>query len=170
MNVLRSGQLAILALWAAAAAAVTPASPAPVRAPGLWQLSLDGNTSAARQCVGAKDDVMKQRAFDAVRVKCEQAVWRQEAADRWVSDQTCTAPGQKSSHHAVFIGDSAHKVRVDMLTRMDPPQSGQPEERQSIQMERVGDCPAGVAPGSMVLPNGMVLDPAKAMAGKRPHP
>lgn len=159
--------LGLAALCLGGAAWATP----PQRLPGLWQLTLDGRPAAARQCVGPRDDVMKQRDFDAVRVRCEPAVWRQDGSGRWVSDQRCAAPGLTTAHHAVFAGDFARRLDVDLLSTTTPEQGTATERRQVLRMERLGDCPAGVSPGALVLPNGQVLDPARALPGRSPrHP
>ncbi|MEK8034169.1 DUF3617 family protein [Ideonella sp. DXS29W] len=140
----------------------------PLRAPGLWEMQAQGMPRAGRMCVGTNDDMTRQRPPDGVRAECDAPVWKQLAADKWTLDQVCRSPGVTATHHSEISGDFASRLTMRTQARYQPARPGRAEEAHEMTFVRVGDCPSGVAPGSMVLPNGMVIDPSKAIGGMTP--
>jgi hypothetical protein len=155
-----AGLLIALLLAAGAQAADAP----PLRTPGLWAMEGDTGMMAARMCVGPNEDLARQRRPDGV-AQCEPAVWKKTAADRWQMQMVCRQGSTVATYRSEVSGNPASALRMRMTTHYEPSRAGQADESYEMSFSRVGDCPAGVKPGSMVLPNGMVIDPSKAAAG-----
>lgn len=163
LTALAAGLLAWCAPWSAQAG-----DGPPQRMSGLWEMQAQGMPRAGRMCVGPSDDMTRQRPPDGVRAQCDSPVWKQLAADKWTLDQVCRSPGVTATHHSEISGDFASRLTMRTQARYEPARPGRAEEPHEMTFVRVGDCPSGVAPGSMVLPNGMVIDPSKAIGGMAP--
>ena len=156
--------LSSLVLCLLAATACHAADTPPIRAPGLWAMDGGQGQVAGRMCVGPNEDLARQRRPDGV-AQCDTARWQQVAADRWQMQMVCRMAGTVATHRSEVSGNPASALRLRMSTHYEPARGGQADEQYEMSFNRVGDCPPGVKPGSMVLPNGMVLDPRQALSG-----
>ena len=65
---------------------------------------------------------------------------------------------------AEFSGDFTRAYTVDVKTTFTPPQQGVAKSNSRLEFERIGECPAGVKAGDVVLPDGRVIDPSRPYA------
>lgn len=167
LNQERLRRLALgLSLLAAGVAGAADAPPK--RQAGLWELQAQGRPMAGRMCVGNDEDFSRHEKPEGGRGDCDPPSWRKLGADRWAMEQVCRMPGSKATHRSEVSGDFSKQIQVRTETHYEPPRAGKADVVHEMAFARVGDCPAGVKPGSMVLPNGMVLDPSKMMGGAMP--
>lgn len=139
----------------------------PVRAPGLWSLQGPTGTMAGRMCVGPNEDLARQRRPDGVAAQCDTPRWQTVAAGHWRMEMVCRSGGVVATHRSEVTGNPQQELVMRMSSHYEPARSSGADQSYEMRFTRVGDCPTGVAPGSMVLPNGMVIDPAKAAAARR---
>ncbi|HNW62070.1 MAG TPA: hypothetical protein PKJ32_03655 [Piscinibacter sp.] len=158
-------QLSIGALAALMSLACAAQTAVPMRKPGLWETRTDARQGATmRHCVGAgSDDLMQAQPGATGRGQCTAARVTREAADRVVVESSCQSQGRTTITRAVFTGNFETNVKADFSMRMDPPRKGRSEGSFSMEMRWQGACPAGMQPGQIQLPNGMVIDPRQGM-------
>jgi hypothetical protein len=81
-----------------------------------------------------------------------------KADGSWSFDSDCQAAnGVRIVRSGVVIGDFDRKYQISVTTTIsgakDPRMLG--TRKLSIDAERLGDCPAGMRPGEVELPNGV---------------
>ena len=168
---LAGGAIACLTLMSGQA----PAQDIIQRKPGLWRITMNmGGASAGMpamsMCIDSKtDSSMQQMAENGAKPDCSRNDIKR-AGNQMIMDSVCKMGDSVSTSHGVmtFTGDTAY--HMDMTTRFNPPMAGQAEHKMSQDAAWTGPCPAGVAPGDMVLPNGMKMNMGSmgAMMGKPP--
>jgi hypothetical protein len=170
MSVLPSaGRIAGLLIPLLATFAAHAADAPPVRTPGLWAMEGSTGMMAGRMCVGPNEDLSRQRRPDGLGAQCEAPRWQTLAPDRWQMQMVCRSAGTTATHRSEVSGDPQRELRIRMTSHYEPARARGADEAHEMRFTRLGDCPAGVTPGSMVLPNGMVIDPSKAAAGLMPQ-
>lgn len=158
-----AASLLALLLAAPAWSADTP----PVREPGLWSMQGPTGAMAGRMCVGPNEDLAHQRRPDGVAAQCDTPRWQTLGADHWRMEMVCRSGGVVATHRSEVSGNPRQELVMRMSSHYEPARPSGADQHYEMRFTRVGDCPAGVAPGAMVLPNGMVIDPAKAAAARR---
>ena len=143
-----------------AADANAPASPAenatmPAPKPGLWQQTVSGGAMPApttvKMCVGPT--VAGENPFSAPQpgVACsENSVKSAPGGAEFHS--VCEAQGMTVTSDGKVSGDMNNAYKVDITTKTTGPNvpAQMAEMKMTIDATRLGDCPAGAAPGSVV--------------------
>lgn len=133
---------------AAALEIMTTASGAPKRAAGNWELKhLGGGGTVIGTQFLCVDSASEEKAplFDQIakNVNCSKYETTR-VANGWTFDFSCGPEGMTANTKGSASGDFAASYRVDM-TESD----GSITLERIIEAKRLGDCPAGVAPGTL---------------------
>jgi len=134
----------------------TTASGAPIRAAGLWQLRNigGGGTVIGTQqlCVDAASEE-KASLFDQIarNTNCSKYVIA-PADGAWSFEFVCGASGMTSTSKGTVSGDFTSAYKVEMTEG-----GGTMELSRTIEATRTGDCPSGVAPGTLLDEQGKAV-------------
>jgi hypothetical protein len=158
----------ILLAGCGSAALALASNPAPAqdiiqRKPGLWRITMNmagapAGMPAMSMCIDSKtDSSMQQMAQGEGMPECSKKEIKR-VGNQMIMDSICKIGNSTSTSHGVmtFTGDTAY--HMDVTTSFNPPMAGQAEHKMSQDAAWTGPCPAGVAPGDMVLPNGMKMN------------
>jgi hypothetical protein len=145
------------------------------RKPGLWRITMNfagapAGMPAMSMCIDSKTDAsMQQMAQNGAMPDCSRKDIKR-VGNQMIIDSVCKIGNSTSTSHGVmtFTGDTAY--HMDMTTTFNPPMGGQAEHKMSQDAAWTGPCPAGVAPGDMVMPNGMKMNMGSmsGMTGRPP--
>lgn len=131
---------------------------APAPRPGLWEHAMSGEspqqTAVLKICVGpekAGQNPFAPSAGDEDADCGEPDIQRTPTGLSYTS--TCSSDGMTMTSRGTVTGDLTQQYTVDAVISMSgaalPP--GVPSEgRIKVVARRIGDCPAGVEPGSLV--------------------
>ncbi len=141
---------------AEAAPAATTASGAPQRAAGLWELR---NVGGGGQIIGTQtlcvDAASEEKAsvFDQIarNTNCSKYEITPDGT-AWSFEFVCGGEGLASTSKGTVSGDFATSYRVEMTE-----DDGTMTLSRTIEATRTGDCPAGVAPGTLRDEQGNVV-------------
>lgn len=163
MNVHCSTAAALALLVATAVSAQS--LDAPSRKSGLWEMKLDGAKMAMQTCVDrAQDDALRAAASEPGKTNCTQRELKREGATRLVAEYLCKDGAAATVSRIVITGDLDSDFVMEFSSRPEPARAGQAERSGRMQGRWIGPCAAGMKPGDMRLPNGMVI-PAGSMPG-----
>lgn len=148
-----------------ATAAPAQAVDGPSRKSGLWEMKLDGVKMAMQTCVDrAQDNALRAAASEPGKTNCTQRMLKRESATRLVAEYLCKDGAATTVSRLVITGDLDSNFVMEFSSRPEPAQAGQGERSGRMQGRWLGPCAAGMKPGDMRLPNGMVI-PAGSMPG-----
>lgn len=137
-------------------AVATTASGAPRRAAGFWELKNIGGGGTVlgtqRLCVS---DASEERAslFDQIarNTNCSKYEIKPDR-DTWSFEFVCGGEGLTSISKGMVSGDFLTAYQLEMTDS-----DGTMELSRTIEASRKGDCPAGVAPGTLLDEQGGVI-------------
>jgi len=146
----------------------TPAFAAPLEIPplrpGLWEATTAGPTrsqphpAVTRLCIDKQTQrhIVEQLALALPRM-CSRNQYGMRSG-RFVTDSSCTlgASTIEGRTETTFLRDTAY--RIEVVGRVGPTDRVAETQRTVIDGRHVGQCPAGMKPGDMVLPNGLTLN------------
>lgn len=140
----------------------------PKRKPGFWEITsampgMPGGAQSMRQCIDAKTDDLAAKPSADDDMRCE-APQTEISGNRVKSKTVCKGEGLSITSQAEFTGDFSSNYQGSVVTHFDPPMMGMKEMTSQIKARWLGPCPAGIAPGDMVMPNGMKI-PKGGMGG-----
>lgn len=138
------------------AAVATLANGAPRRAAGLWELkNLGGGGSVIGTQTLCVDDASEEKAslFDQIARNTNCSKYEiTPGGGTWSFEFVCGGEGFISTTKGEASGDFTGSYRVEMTDS-----DGTSEMSRTIEATRAGDCPAGVAPGTLRDEQGKVV-------------
>jgi hypothetical protein len=135
----------------------------PERKAGQWEISMEpapGLPAIVTQlCIdAATDKAMMESGMAISEGQCSKMDVRQEGGS-YIADSVCTFDGATTNSRMVMSGDFSSSYTVDITAETTGGSDGMPP---SMTMRQVatwkGACPAGMAPGDMVMPGGMKMN------------
>ncbi len=150
----------LLALMLAATAAIAQAEELPKRKPGLWELGVltDGSrlmqaaadmVNTARMCIDETTDEKLVAAYDP----CDPPLFFIFYTPQFTREVVCKSdePGFKAMSRATitFTGNTAY--RIEVRTRLEPARKGEGDIVGGRTGKWVGECPADMLPGDIVI-------------------
>ncbi len=164
------------------AASATPVADAiggaggPMRKAGLWAISrvrdgkpAEGPASGMKTCIDAKSDAqMGMMGGTMTRAMCPEQSLNRNIDGSWNFAATChMGPGGTTKTTGSASGDFASKYVVHSESDTEGSQFTRMNGHHVTDLTATyqGPCPADMAPGDVLLPNGMKINPAKMMAG-----
>jgi hypothetical protein len=153
--------LTATALAAIFATAASAADEYPPRKPGLWEVTVHNPAIpdvTTKMCLDAETDQLFHKFSDSIRTHHCAKHDVKFTGDTVQSDTSCTAGGTTvtTSSTTKFSGDSAY--HVDINIHFDPPKLGHSDMSTSQDGKWVGDCPADMKPGDLMLPHGIKIN------------
>jgi hypothetical protein len=135
----------------------------PKRKSGLWEVTLhmaSGTTApqVMKLCIDeATDATLFKFGMNAVQGMCSRNDLH-GSGSVFTMDTECRMGDMKLTSHAVmtFTGDTAY--RTDVQSHFDPPMMGRSDSSMTQEAKWTGPCPADMAPGDIVGPNGVKMN------------
>ena len=150
------GMAAALAtiIFATAAAADTY----PPRKPGFWEVVVHNPAVpdiTTKMCIDAETDQLFHKFSDDIRTHHCAKHDVKITGETVVTDTACAVGGTTITTNSVttFTGDSAYHVDVKM--HFDPPKLGHSDIATTQDAKWIGECPADMKPGDLVLAHGI---------------
>jgi hypothetical protein len=140
------------------------------RKPGLWTLevTVDGEKEQGKmkQCIDAKTDARMMQMAGQIGASCTKNQLT-KSGSFYTYDSECTMSGSTMKAKGVFKGDFDSKYEGEIVTTISPPLFGQSSSTTKLVGSWVGNCPTGMNPGDMVMPNGMKVSLEQMRQGAR---
>jgi hypothetical protein len=136
----------------------------PERAPGLWEqkVATNGMTQVSQICL---DKAVEQRfsvwGQQAGKSACNETQIRPRGGGGWDFASTCDlGDGGKTATKGAVTGDFARAYKVSAESTVTGARAPQMNGTHTMTLEASwrGACPAGMAPGDMLLPGGMKIN------------
>jgi len=137
----------------------------PKRKPGLWKQTLlvEGGDAlqTSRLCLDeASDPKLAWWSQHGFKQACSKNEIVHQADGSWKFSLVCEGAGMKTTNYGTVVGDfsSRYQLKAESTT------TGAPDARMNgsrtviIDSEWLGECPVGMNPGDMDLPNGHRLN------------
>ena len=129
--------------------AIAQAGELPKRKPGLWELHWCVN-DAKLMCIDDATDGKLAAAYDPCGLPLDFVFY----APQFTGDLVCEAavePGVKATSRSkiTFTGDTAYRIEVS--THFEPPLKGEGEYSGGRDGKWMGECPADLQPGDLVI-------------------
>jgi len=152
----------------------------PPRKPGLWEMTLQTESSGSakapvahttQQCIdAASDKAMREMGMGMGKEMCSKQEMRAEGST-FVVDSVCTisfgSGASTATTHGVISGDFSSAYKMVMSSSYNPPMMGRKEGTAIVEAKWVGPCKAGQKPGDMMMPNGMKMNVLEMTGGAR---
>jgi hypothetical protein len=140
------------------------------RKPGLWALevTVDGEegTQKMTQCVDAKTDARMMQMAGQMGARCSKNELT-KSGSTYKYESECALSGSTMKATGVFKGDFGSKYEGEIVTKIHPPLFGQSDSTTKLVGTWLGNCPAGMKPGDMKMPNGMKVSMEQAEQGAK---
>jgi hypothetical protein len=154
----------------------------PPRKPGLWELTMQTESSggakaaaahATQQCIdAASDKALREMGMSMGKSTCSKQDMHAEGSTT-VVDSVCTiAMGTGSTTattHSVITGDMNSAYRMVMTSSYSPPMMGRASGEMVMEARWLGPCKPGQRPGDMVMPGGQTMNMLDVMKSQ-PQP
>lgn len=145
------------------AAAPAWADHLPMRKVGLWEVTLGAPgakiPNITKMCIDASLASFSPFGANVARSNCARNDIR-VSGNLVTLDTECALGATKVISHGTFTpqGDSAYHVEIK--THFDPPMSGQADPEMVMVQDGkwTGPCPADIAPGDVLLPDGTKMN------------
>ena len=148
----------------------------PPRKPGLWEMTLQTESSGSakapvahttQQCIdAASDKAMREMGMGMGKEMCSKQEMRAEGST-FVVDSVCTisfgSGASTATTHGVISGDFSSAYKMVMSSSYNPPMMGRKEGTAIVEAKWVGPCKAGQKPGDMVMPGGQTMNMLEMM-------
>lgn len=142
----------------------------PARKPGQWKVEMVPETAGAapkmtfQLCLDAASDKALMQMGSAMAGASCQTNPPTESGGTYTFDATCEFGKLKTKSHTEISGDfqSAYTMKITSDIISGP----SPMPKHSVMTQNatwVGECSGGLAPGDMLMPNGMKVNPLKVM-------
>lgn len=173
MNIWKASALAGLAIVAVTACkktggetdGVTAAAPAavetPKRKPGLWKQTLlvEGVDviQSVQLCLDAASDAkLAWWGQSGFKQACSKNEIKRQPDGSWRFSSICEGGGVKTTNDGSAVGDfnSKYQIKAESSTAGAPMAQMNGTRAITIDAQWVGECPAGMRPGDMEMPNG----------------
>jgi hypothetical protein len=166
-----AARLGALVLLGGVTCGVARADDFPPRKPGLWQIdmSMPGGHMPPQQmkmCIDAATDAaMYKLGMSASQGMCDKPDITRSGSTVTVNS-ACKMGESHMNTHAItkFTGDTAY--HTDASTKIDPPMAGRSESAVMQDATWVGQCPADMRPGDVVMGNGMKMNMKQMLSDK----
>jgi hypothetical protein len=162
----------VVCLGLALAAQGAQAQDFPARKPGLWQvdMAMTGGPMPPQQmkmCIDQGTDAeMFKMGMNASQGMCDKPDIRRSGSTVTVNT-VCKMGDSQMSTQAVtkFTGDTAYHTEAN--TKFNPPLAGREQSTVTQDAKWTGPCPADMAAGDVMMPNGVRMN-MKQMMGNKP--
>ncbi len=142
----------------------------PARKAGEWKIEMVPETAKAvpavtfQLCLDAATDKSLMQAGAAMAGgQCTSSAPTQEAGGI-AFDGSCDMGGMKTKSHTVISGDFQSSYTMKITSDVEGGPAAMPKHSVMTQNATyVGACPAGMAPGDMIMPSGMKVNALKAI-------
>ncbi len=142
----------------------------PARKAGEWKIEMVPETAKAapamtfQLCLDAETDKALMQAGAGMSAgQCTVSAPTQESGGI-AFDGSCDMGGMKTKSHTVITGDFQSSYTMKITSDIEGAPAGMPKHSVITQNATyVGACPAGMAPGDMMMPGGMKVNALKAM-------
>ncbi len=153
------------------AAAAPKVLETPHRKPGLWVQTTSvegiGDIPALRLCLDKEtDSKMAWWGQQGVRGGCSKNDVKRNLDGSWTFESVCQSEGNiRTTTTGTASGDfqSSFRVEAETTTEGAPIPDMNGTRKVTINYEWKGDCPAGMSPGDMKLPDGSTVNALKAL-------
>jgi Protein of unknown function (DUF3617) len=146
----------------------------PARKAGEWQIKMTPETAGAvpamtmQLCLDAATDAeMMQTGLSVKKDICPEMNMTRDG-DTIVIDAKCNLGVMKTTSHTVISGDFQSAYTMNITSDIEGAPKGMPAHSEMTQEATwVGECPAGMVPGDMIMPGGRKINvkTLKAMMG-----
>lgn len=149
-----------------AADANTAAAPAaavevPKRKPGLWKQTMLVEEAGVLQTVqicldAASDSKLAWWGQQGFKQACSKSEVTRQPDGSWKFSSVCSGAGVKTTNDGSAVGDfnSKYQLKAASTTTGAPVPAMNGSRTITIDAEWLGECPAGMKPGDIDLPNG----------------
>lgn len=135
----------------------------PTRKAGLWEVSfrmanMNMPPQTMKFCTDAATDAEQFKSIEhGAQDMCSRKDVQRSGSVVTI-DAECKMGDTKMVSHTVmtFLGDSSYRTSIQ--SHFDPPAAGHGDTSMTQEAKWVGPCPAGMAPGEMIGPNGMKMN------------
>lgn len=176
MSIWKVGAIAGIAVFAATACSKTgdgdaanKAAPAavevPKRKPGLWKQTMLVEGADALQTVKlcldeASDPKLAWWGQQGFKQACSKNEINRQPDGSWKFSSVCEGAGVKTTNDGAAVGDfsSRYQLRAESTTTGAPIPQLNGSRTITIDAEWIGECPAGMNPGDLELPNGQRMN------------
>lgn len=177
MTIWKAGAIAGMAIFAVAACSkdskteasgqtvAAPVVEVPARKPGLWKQTLlvEGvdMIQTVQLCLDAASDAkLAWWGQSGFKQACSKNEIVKQPDGSWKFSSVCEGGGVKTTNDGSAVGnfESKYQIRADSTTTGAPVPQMNGSRTITIDAEWVGECPAGMAPGDMELPNGQRMN------------
>ena len=176
MSIWKAGVIAGIAVLAATACsktgdgdAVDKAAPAavevPKRKPGLWKQTMlvEGADvlQTVKLCIDeASDPKLAWWGQQGFKQACSKNEINRQPDGSWKFSSVCEGAGVKTTNDGAAVGDfsSRYQLRAESTTTGAPIPQLNGSRTITIDAEWMGECPAGMSPGDLELPNGQRMN------------
>jgi hypothetical protein len=142
----------------------------PARKAGEWKIQMVPETAKAAPAMtfqlcldAATDKAMMQAGAGMSGGQCTVSTPTQ-GPDGLAFDGSCDMGGMKTRSHTVISGDFQSSYTMKVTSDVEGGPAGMPKHSVMTQNATwVGACPAGMAPGEMLMPGGIKVNALKAM-------
>lgn len=140
----------------------------PPRKAGEWKIEMVPEKAAPAMtfqlCLDAATDAaLMQAGAGMAGGQCTVSAPVQEGGGI-AFDGSCDMGGMKTTSHTVLTGDFQSSYSMQITSDVEGAPAGMPKHSVITQNATyVGACPAGMAPGDMVMPGGMKVNALQAM-------
>jgi hypothetical protein len=140
----------------------------PDRKPGLWELRTQPagmpQPIVAQMCLDPESDKAMMKIGLSMS-ECESMTVNHDG-DTMLVDATCDVMGAKLKSHTVITGDFQSAYEMKTVSDRISGSTDLPDHSEVTQSAKwVGDCPADMAPGDMMMPGGMKMNILKMLGG-----
>jgi hypothetical protein len=137
----------------------------PARKAGEWQIKMTPETAGAvpsmtmQLCLDAATDAeMMQVGLSMKKDICPEMTMTHDG-DAIVIDAKCNLGAMKTTSHTVISGDFQSAYAMKITSDIEGAPKGMPAHSVMTQdASWVGECPAGMAPGDMIMPGGRKIN------------
>lgn len=145
--------------------AAAPTVEVPKRKPGLWKQTLLVEGLDVLQTVQlcldeASDSKLAWWGQQGFKQSCSKNEITRAPDGSWAFNSVCEGGGVKTTNTGSAVGDfnSRYQIKADTTTSGAPIAQMNGSRTITIDAEWVGECPAGMKPGDMELPNGQRMN------------
>ena len=149
----------------AAGKAAPAAVEVPKRKPGLWKQTMLVEGVDVLQTVQlcldeASDPKLAWWGQQGFKQACSKNDISRQPDGSWKFSSICEGAGVKTTNDGAAVGDfsSRYQLRAESTTTGAPVPQMNGSRTVTIDAEWLGECPAGMAPGDMDLPNGQRMN------------
>jgi hypothetical protein len=140
------------------------------RKPGLWSIEMvvddDRERATMEQCVDAQTDARMLQMAGQMGADCSKNQLSKSGSS-YTYESVCKVSGSTMRAKGLFKGDFGSRYEGTIDATIEPPLFGHSRSSTKIVGVWKGQCPAGMKPGDMAMPNGMKVSLEQAQQSAR---